>query len=331
MHLGCKHAQASMLARFLEQHDPDHLFLVGDFIDGWKLQHTWRWLPEYTRIMHRLLELNHGGTKLYYTPGNHDDFLRQFLYHFGLVDVREEFVFTTADRRRLLITHGDQFDRFEKSARWFTKTLSFVYDAILSANHLVSKLQTDGRRKRFAVSAAIKLRCKKLAMFLSDYRRQLIKHARQRRCEGIVCGHIHNPEISHDDGITYYNTGDWVEHCTALVEYDTGELELLYFAEGAEGGPLEVVDRILAPQRPRNTDDAWHGEFEDGFNRRPPHFDWDELPFDLPGMALPAGLAAAGITAGPRNRIRRMAAKVKSWPRTFVNAVRNRRAETTIH
>src|SRR5262249_10988123 len=53
-------------------------------------------------------------------------------------------------------------------------------------------------------------------------------HAAQVGCSGVVCGHIHTPKISELNGIAYYNTGDWVESCTALVEYSDGSFELLY-------------------------------------------------------------------------------------------------------
>lgn len=33
------------------------------------------------------------------------------------------------------------------------------------------------------------------------------------------------------DGVLYYNDGDWVESCTALVEYRNGALEILDWAD----------------------------------------------------------------------------------------------------
>jgi UDP-2,3-diacylglucosamine pyrophosphatase LpxH len=58
-------------------------------------------------------------------------------------------------------------------------------------------------------------------------------HTRKRRCEGVICGHIHTPVIKSLAELTYYNCGDWVESCTALVEHDDGRIELVYYDEAA--------------------------------------------------------------------------------------------------
>jgi UDP-2,3-diacylglucosamine pyrophosphatase LpxH len=286
-HLGCKHARAEALATFLESHQPEHLFLVGDFIDGWKLKKVWRWSPVETRILQRVMDLARTGTQVYYTPGNHDDFLREFLYDFGLVEVRNEFIFHTASNHRLLVTHGDAFDRFEQGARWFTMLLSFAYDTILSANRLAGSLQQRPHRS-CAFSASIKLMCKRFAMLVSDYKRRLVDHARSKHCQGIVCGHIHKPEIQDANGVTYINTGDWVEHCTTLVEYQDGALELLFLEPNRENDLLEVVQRTrasfaAAPQAP-NDDCDGAGE---GLHHRELNW-WADPAFD-------DELASAGI------------------------------------
>lgn len=314
VHLGCRHSRAGALATFLESHQPEQIYLVGDFIDGWKLKRVWRWLPEYSRLIHRLLELNQSGTRLYYTPGNHDDFLRQFVYDFGLVDVRDEFVFETADGRQILVTHGDKFDVFEKSARWFSMLLSFIYDAILSANRLASKLQRKHKRSSYAFSAAIKLWCKRFAMFLSDFEKQLVEHAEQLGCDGVICGHIHKPDIRQGDGVTYFNTGDWVEHCTALVEYDNGQMELLFMASDDAGERVEIVDRIAERRRTRpDCDHGWHDEFDDGFNNRLPD-EWADPEREEFPAPVSLGGTAVKSPALPRNRIRRLAQRLRGWP-----------------
>jgi UDP-2,3-diacylglucosamine pyrophosphatase LpxH len=53
------------------------------------------------------------------------------------------------------------------------------------------------------------------------------RYTRQQGCAGVVCGHIHVPAIREIDGIAYYNCGDWVEHCSALVEHVDGRMELV--------------------------------------------------------------------------------------------------------
>ena len=43
----------------------------------------------------------------------------------------------------------------------------------------------------------------------------------------MVCGHIHCAEIRQIGGVTYYNDGDWVESCTALVEDAQGQMSII--------------------------------------------------------------------------------------------------------
>lgn len=229
VHLGCKHSQAEEFLKFLDRYQPEYLYVVGDFIDGWKLKRRWRWQPVYDRILKRLLSLRRSGTRLFYTPGNHDSFLRPFLEHFGvlkLVDVRDEFVHVTADRRRFLVTHGDQFDDVERNAPWLSFVSSIAYDALLSANWLVNRLR-GGTRDPYAFCNAIKRRVKMLVRHVSQFEQRWLDSVRRHRCHGIICGHIHSPRILGVEGLVYCNTGDWVENCSALVEYDDGSFELV--------------------------------------------------------------------------------------------------------
>jgi UDP-2,3-diacylglucosamine pyrophosphatase LpxH len=225
-HLGCRHAQAEELLDFLQRYEPQYVYLVGDFLDGWKLSQRWRWTPTYDRILQRLLELRRRGASLCYAPGNHDNFLRAHLGNYFVVDVRDRFVHRAADGRRYLVLHGDQFDTFEKSAPWLSFVASFAYDVMLGTNWLCNKLRGK-QHDPYAFCGAIKAQVKALVRHVSDFETQLVDAAHQAGCDGIICGHIHAPRISQLAEIHYCNTGDWVENCTALVEYEDGGFELL--------------------------------------------------------------------------------------------------------
>lgn len=229
VHLGCMHSRASEFLEFLNSHEPESLYLVGDLIDGWKLRKKWRWPQVYNAIFDRVEELSSKGTEIFYTPGNHDNFLRDFGKRFGFVTLSDEFVHTTADGRRFLIIHGDQFDKFETGAQWLSVLASFAYDVLLTANTLFNRLLKRKGQKKYALSSAVKSRVKQLMRFISHYELKLAGHARERLCEGIICGHIHSPNILDIDGVNYCNTGDWVEHCSALVEYGDGKMEIVYY------------------------------------------------------------------------------------------------------
>lgn len=232
VHLGCRHAHVQEFLDFLQQHQPDQLYIVGDFIDGWKLRRSLAWQPVFNEVLSRLYELYESGTSLYYTPGNHDDFLRKFAWNFGFVRIADEFVYQAGDGRRFLVTHGDKFDRVECGARWMSMVASIGYDALLSANRLTSWFQGRPKSGTLTFSAGVKRRVKQLVRYISDFEHRLAEYARNRGCDGVICGHIHTPAVSEFNGQAYINTGDWVENCTAFVEYEDGQLELIrYFDE----------------------------------------------------------------------------------------------------
>lgn len=64
--------------------------------------------------------------------------------------------------------------------------------------------------------------------FQQDFERQIVGYAKENACEGIICGHVHTPTVGQRDEILIYNTGDWIENCTALLEYADGSMELYY-------------------------------------------------------------------------------------------------------
>lgn len=247
IHLGCKHAQAAEFLEMLERFEPRNLYVVGDFIDGWKLKRRWRWLPVYDRIFQRMMALKRSGTRLMYTPGNHDSFLRGFLANFGVIEIQDRFIHEAADGRRFVVTHGDQFDRVEQSCQWLSLVASYAYDVLLTANWWGNKLRGK-KHDPYAFCGAIKRRVKRLVKHVSEFEQQLLDDARGADCDGIICGHVHAPRIAKIDEVAYLNTGDWVENCTALVEFEDGSFDLIRYNG-------DLVDRLdprptAEPQQP---------------------------------------------------------------------------------
>lgn len=238
VHLGSKHSQAAALLETLHQHEPEFLYIVGDFIDGWKLKRRWRWPPCYDQLFERLLELKRLGTRIHYMPGNHDNFLRDFLANFGIVELRDQFIHQAADGRRYLVIHGDQFDKVEQSAQWLSVVGTHAYDWLLTTNYWINWARGK-RTNRYAFCGMMKRRIKKVVRRVSGFEDQLVAAAQARRCEGIICGHIHTPRIGELGGLVYCNTGDWVENCTALLEFNDGTMELRR-SDGVVLGTLEA-------------------------------------------------------------------------------------------
>ncbi|MEI8016726.1 MAG: UDP-2,3-diacylglucosamine diphosphatase [Schlesneria sp.] len=245
VHLGCRYAQAEKFLAFLEQVQPEQIYIVGDFIDGWRLSRRWHWQQVYVRILQRLVQLASQGTQVYYAPGNHDEFLRDYLHDFGLVTVADQFIHRTADGRRFVVLHGDQFDDVERGAKWLSIVGAFAYDRLVSANGMINQVRRCFKLKDWRFSTHVKVWAKQAVQFISDFEERLVCHAKELECDGVICGHIHVPRIENLGDITYCNTGDWVEHCTAVVEHESGELELVDWSHDSTELPVRVRERSL--------------------------------------------------------------------------------------
>ncbi|MCX5652675.1 MAG: UDP-2,3-diacylglucosamine diphosphatase [Planctomycetota bacterium] len=227
-HLGSSGAKAEELARFLKQIDCDTIYLVGDVIDMWRLRQRWYWPDTHNSVMRRLLKMSHRGTTIVYVPGNHDEAARPFCgLSFGGMQMAMEAVHVTADGRRLLVTHGDQFDLVVRNSRLLALAGTLGYEMLLKINGAYN----FGRRlfglPYDSLSQAIKARVKSACNFISNFEQALVAEARAGGFDGVVCGHIHKAEQRMIGTLEYLNCGDWVESCTALVEHEDGRIELL--------------------------------------------------------------------------------------------------------
>jgi len=227
-HLGSSGAKAEELARFLKQIDCDTVYLVGDVIDMWRLRQRWYWPDAHNSVMRRLLKMSHKGTTIVYVPGNHDEAVRPFCgLSFGGMQMAMTAVHVTADGRRLLVTHGDQFDLVVRNSRLLALAGTVGYEVLLKINGAYN----FGRRlfglPYDSLSQAIKARVKSACNFISNFEQALVAESRAGGFDGVVCGHIHKAEQRMIGTLEYLNCGDWVESCTALVEHEDGRIELL--------------------------------------------------------------------------------------------------------
>lgn len=149
LHLGCRYANAAALLNFLKSHQPEYLYLVGDIIDGWRVQRVWYWTDSYSFLIRSILDLLKRGTIVRYTPGNHDEFLRDFIDSLGSVQIADEFIHTTADNRQLLVMRGDQFDAIDRAWPMLKPGGVFgVVDFYVSRKHAESSYRAHGRFTR---------------------------------------------------------------------------------------------------------------------------------------------------------------------------------------
>ncbi|MGY0829308.1 UDP-2,3-diacylglucosamine diphosphatase [Azospirillum brasilense] len=252
VHLGTRGCKAEYLLDFLKHNESDHLYLVGDIVDGWRLRKTWYWPQAHNDVVQKILRRARKGVQVYYIPGNHDEAARDYAgLQFGDVQVVEEMIHVTADGRQLLVTHGDRFDVVVKYARWLAFIGDNAYVVLLQANTLFNWVRRKLGFPYWSLSAFLKHKTKTAVEFIGNYETALGDEARRRKVDGVVCGHIHTAEIRDMEGILYCNDGDWVESCTALVEHPCGRLEIIDWAADIRRRTATTLPaRIPAKEKP---------------------------------------------------------------------------------
>jgi UDP-2,3-diacylglucosamine pyrophosphatase LpxH len=229
-HLGTAGCQAERLLDFLRRTESDHLYLVGDIIDGWQLRRRWYWHQLHNDVVQKILRKARKGTEVIYIPGNHDEAVRHFLgVAFGGIAIRDEAVHTTARGLRLLVTHGDLFDGVVQYARWLAYLGDRLYTLSLHLNRWLNALRARLGLRYWSLAQFLKHKVKNAVSYIVAFEEALAAEARARQFDGVVCGHIHQAEIRHIGGILYCNDGDWVESLTALVETTEGDLSILHW------------------------------------------------------------------------------------------------------
>lgn len=215
VHLGSKGSNAEYVLEVLKKYQPDNLFLVGDIIDGWLLKRKFRWPQSHTNVLRKILSYSKNGTNVVYIPGNHDEFLREYLdLNFGNITIANECVFN-----KTLITHGDLYDGVVK-LKWLGVLGSIGYDLAISIDR---KLKQLGYKR--SLSKFLKDKVKEAVKFITSFEDELARQAIKNNCNSVICGHIHHPEDKMIDGIRYMNCGDWIENNSYIV-YDNGEYQV---------------------------------------------------------------------------------------------------------
>lgn len=232
VHLGTRGCNAEMLIDFLDHVDSETMYLVGDIIDGWQLRKKFHWPAAHNDVVWRLLKRAKRGTRVVYIPGNHDEFMRQFTgLSFGGVEIRRQAIHETADGRRLLVLHGDEFDAVTMSHRWLAHVGDAAYIFMMVLNRWMNAYRRFMKLPYWSLSKYAKQKVKNAVDFISRFEEVVAHEAGVRGVHGVVAGHIHTADIRTIAGVEYFNDGDWVEGCTALVEHHDGRMEVLHWAE----------------------------------------------------------------------------------------------------
>jgi UDP-2,3-diacylglucosamine pyrophosphatase LpxH len=244
VHLGTKDCKAEALNNFLKNNSCETLYMVGDIIDGWKMQQNrLRWKQSHTNVIRRVLGYSKRGTRVVYVAGNHDEFLRPMIpygFSFGMIEIHNQIEHIGADGKHYLVVHGDLFDGITRLAPWLSFLGDRAYDFILGLNTKFNWIRHRLGFGYWSLSKYLKVRVKKAIDFMFQFEKNLAGYCKKRGFDGVICGHIHNAEIKDINGVVYMNDGDWVESCTGLVEHHNGRWEIVTWTQETDN----VVDDI---------------------------------------------------------------------------------------
>lgn len=243
VHLGTRGCQAEAFLEFIKTHEFETLYLVGDIIDIWALRRGIYWPQTHNDVIQKLLRCGRKGARLIYIPGNHDEFVDKFLGHYGSISIQRRAIHTLLDGRRILVIHGHELDTVVQNLKWLAHVGDIGYKGLMSLNGLVNFIRRRLGLGYWSLSAFVKKEVKNVVSFISQYEESIVRYARDYQVDGVLCGHIHSPAMREINGITYLNSGDWVESCTAIVEHHDGRLELL-----RDENPFRVLTQIKADE-----------------------------------------------------------------------------------
>jgi UDP-2,3-diacylglucosamine pyrophosphatase LpxH len=227
-HLGTPGCQAGALLEFLRRTESEYLYLVGNIIDGWQLKRRWYWHQTHNDVVQKLLRKARKGTRVVYIPGHRDEAARHYLgIELGGIAVCGEAVHTTAQGKRLLVTHGGVFDGAVQCTRWVALLGDLLCAAALRINRRFDALRARMGLPCGSLSRFLDHKAKSAVSRITVFENALAREAVARGLDGVVCGHIRKAEIREIDGMLYCNDGDWVESLTALAEDAAGNLSIL--------------------------------------------------------------------------------------------------------
>lgn len=229
VHLGTRSSNAEALLDFLRDHEFETLYIVGDLIDVWQLRRGVYWPQAHNDVIQKILRKARKGARVIYIPGNHDEFVSGFYGDYGNITIQKHVVHTTADGRRLLIIHGHELDTVVQNVKWLAFAGDLGYQFLLRLNPAVNFVRQRLGFGYWSLSANVKKCVKDAVSFIGEFEKAIVRYAADYEVDAVLCGHIHSAAVHQFGAVTYYNCGDWVETCSAMLEHLDGTIELAHF------------------------------------------------------------------------------------------------------
>jgi UDP-2,3-diacylglucosamine pyrophosphatase LpxH len=238
IHLGFAESSVEPLLSFLQELETETLYLVGDVFDLACSMSSHAWPQAHHDVIRRISVMAEQGTRVVYIPGNHDALVRGLEgTRCGNIEIRREVVHETADGRRFLVIHGDEFDDKRVLPPWLEQLGGRAYGVLLGLDRQLNTLAGALGLAPWRIAASLKQAAKSAVNLRTSFDEALVAEARRRGVDGVICGHFHRPELRDLGGVLYCNDGDWVESCTALAEDLDGRLALIHWRAELESAP----------------------------------------------------------------------------------------------
>lgn len=229
VHLGTRGANAEPLLQFLRDYDFETLYVVGDLIDVWSLRRGRYWPQQHNDVIQKILRKARKGTRVIYIPGNHDELVSDFCGSYGNIEIKQTAVHVTASGQRILIIHGHELDAVVQNVKWLAFAGDVGYQFLLSLNPFINFVRRRFGLGYWSLSAYAKKRVKDAVSFIGKFEAAVARYAEREKVDAVLCGHIHSAAMRSFGNVLYYNCGDWVESCSALIETETGALKLINY------------------------------------------------------------------------------------------------------
>jgi len=231
-HLGNKNSQPDKLLEILKKYEFENLFIIGDFLDLTSLKRKFYWNQNHSTVIQKILKLSRHNINIVYLIGNHDFYIRDLIkdenINLGKILICDEYIYTNIKKEKILLVHGDCFDGFVATHKLLYVIGDFGYEISMKINWLYNKFRKLFGMKYWSFSSYIKRKVKNVVKFLTEYKKASKQLIKNKNCDSLMMGHTHSPEIIQGE---YYNTGDWVESCSYIIEDLEGNMLLRFHKE----------------------------------------------------------------------------------------------------
>lgn len=229
IHLGNPNSQADKLLKVFKEYEFENLFIIGDFIDMTYLKRKFYWNQSHSTVIQKVLKYSKKNINVVYILGNHDFYIRSVIedenINFGKILICNEYIYESLRGEKIYLTHGDCFDGFVRISPWLYWLGDVSYELSITINKIYNWFRRLMKLDYWSFSAYMKSRVKSAIKFLSEYKKISEAKVKEKNCDSIMIGHTHNPEIIEGQ---YYNTGDWCESCSYIIEDFDGNIKLMF-------------------------------------------------------------------------------------------------------